>query len=126
MEEIDNFIQSKIWKIKIASHRYGDVFEHYYKVGDSLDEMKQEIEGIVEKIEKEKEDDEKEMSIGNMAQMEKNEETRKKEKEKIASFYEEYTKVSNTLTEFHSQLCSISGTLEELANIINPNHDIEF
>ena len=102
------------------------MFEQYYKVCDSLQEMKQEIESVVEKIEEEKGEDEKEMSIGNMAQMEKNEEARKKEKEKIASFFEEYTKVSNTLTEFHSQLCSISGALEELANIINPNHDIEF
>ena len=126
MEEIDHLLGSKIWKIKIATYRYGDVFEQYYKVCDSLQEMKQEIESVVEKIEEEKEDDEKEMSIGNMAQMEKNEEARKKEKEKIASFFEEYTKVSNTLTTFHSQLCSISGNLEELANIIDPNHDIEF
>ena len=126
MEEIDHLLGSKIWKIKIATYRYGDVFEQYYKVCDSLQGMKEEIESVVEKIEEEKEEDEKEMSIGNMAQMEKNEEARKKEKEKIASFYEEYTKVSNTLTEFHSQLCSISGALEELANIINPNHDIEF
>ena len=87
MEELDHLLGSKIWKIKIATYRYGDVFEQYYKVCDSLQEMKQEIESVVEKIEEEEEEeDEKEMSFGNMAQMEKNEEARKKEKEKIARF----------------------------------------
>ena len=125
MEEIV-FPLPKIWNVRLATHRYGDVFEHYYKVGDSLDEMKQEIEGIVEKIEKEEEEDEKEMRIENHDQMKKREEARKKEKEKIASFLEEFTNVLNIFNTLHIHLSSISGSLEELAHTVDPNHDIEF
>ena len=59
-------------------------------------------------------------------QRKKREEARKKEKEKIAAFFVEYTNVLNSLNTLHIHLSSISCTLEELANIVDPNHDIEF
>ena len=107
-ENVEEISLCKIWTISLATFAYGDVFEHYYKVGDSLDEMKQEIEGIVEKNEKEEKEDEKEMRIATInalansenpieamtnIQMKKREEVRKKEKEKIAAFLEEFTNV---------------------------------
>ena len=142
-ENVEDIPLCKIWKIRVATFAYGDVFEQYYKVEDSLDKMKQEIVGIVEKIEKEEKADEKEIRIATInalansqnpiegkiwtnIQMKKREEARKKAKEKIAVFLEEFTNVLNSLNTLHIHLSSISGTLEELANIVDPNHDIEF
>ena len=101
-EEIVVLPLCKIWKIRLANKRYGDVFEHYYKFKDSLVKMKQEIGGIVKKNETEE------------------------EKEKIAGFLLEYTNVLNSLNTLHIHLSSISASLEGLANIIDPNHTIEF
>ena len=121
----DDIFESKIWKIRLATFKYLDVFEHYYKIRESIVEMKEEIDNYFVIVEEEEEKEEKE--IGNtedINQVNVKEEVRKKEKEVLKNLLDEYTTVLNSIKTFKHHLNSLPNTFKELANIVDPNNDI--
>ena len=117
----DDIFESKIWKIRLATFKYLDVFEHYYKIRESIVEMKEEIDNYVLIVE-----EEEEKEIGNIEEINVKEEVRKKEKEVLKNLLDEYTTVLNSIKTFKHHLNSLPNTFKELANIVDPNNDINF
>ena len=117
----DDIFESKIWKIRLATFKYLDVFEHYYKIRESIVEMKEEIDNYVLKVE-----EEEEKEIGNIEDINVKEEVRKKEKEVLKILLDEYTTVLNSIRTFKHHLNSLPNTFKDLANIVDPNNDIDF
>ena len=115
----DDIFESKIWKIRLATFKYLDVFEHYYKIRESIVEMKEEIDNYVLKVE-----EEEEKKFGNIEDINVKEEVRKKEKEVLKNLLDEYTTVLNSIKTFKHHLNSLPNTFKELANIVDPNNDI--
>ena len=118
----DDIFESKIWKIRLATFKYLDVFEHYYKIRESIVEMKEEIDNYVLIVEEEEEEKE----IGNIEDINVKEEVRKKEKEVLKILLDEYTTVLNSIKTFKHHLNSLPNTFKDLANIVDPNNDIDF
>ena len=118
----DDIFESKIWKIRLAIFKYLDVFEHYYKIRESIVEMKEEIDNYVLIVEEEEEEKE----IGNIEDINVKEEVRKKEKEVLKILLDEYTTVLNSIRTFKHHLNSLPNTFKDLANIVDPNNDIDF
>ena len=116
----DDIFESKIWKIRLATFKYLDVFEHYYKIRESIFEMKEEIDNYVLKVE-----EEEEKEIGNIEDINVKEEVRKKEKEVLKILLDEYTTVLNSIRTFKHHLNSLPNTFKDLANIVDPNNDID-
>ena len=117
----DDIFESKIWKIRLATFKYLDVFEHYYKIRESIVEMKEEIDNYVLIVE-----EEEEKEIGNIEDINVKEEVRKKEKEVLKILLDEYTTVLNSIKTFKHHLNSLPNTFKDLANIVDPNNDIDF
>ena len=117
----DDIFESKIWKIRLATFKYLDVFEHYYKIRESIVEMKEEIDNYVLIVE-----EEEEKEIGNIEDINVKEEVRKKEKEVLKILLDEYTTVLNSIRTFKHHLNSLPNTFKDLANIVDPNNDIDF
>ena len=115
----DDIFESKIWKIRLATFKYLDVFEHYYKIRESIVEMKEEIDNYVLIVE-----EEEEKEIGNIEDINVKEEVRKKEKEVLKILLDEYTTVLNSIKTFKHHLNSLPNTFKELANIVDPKNDI--
>ena len=126
LDDLNDILGSKMWKIRIASYKYQDVFGHYFKICDFLAEMKEEVDNIVEQIEKEEEEEEEIGNIEDINHVNEKEEAKQKEKEKLKIFFEEHTIVLNSLETFKYHLDSLPNSLENLADSIDPNHDIEF
>ena len=126
LDDLNDVFGSKMWKIRMASYTYGDVFRHYDKICDLLAEMKEEIENIVEQIEKEEEEEEEIGNIEDINMVNEKEEVKQKEKEKLKIFFEQHTIVLNSLETFKYHLITLPDSLNELADSIDPNHDIEF